>query len=46
MAEWLDILSFLNLLNSLKNSAGGVSLLYLQYIMGKGKYTPILKWTK
>lgn len=42
MAEWLDTLSFLNFSSSLKNSAGGVPLLYLQYIMGSDEYTPIL----
>lgn len=46
MAEWFDTLSFLNLPVSLKNNVGGVPLLYLQYILGKGKYTPILKLTK
>lgn len=46
MAEWFDILSFLNFSNSLKNSVGVVPLLYLQYIMGSDEYTPILKLTK
>lgn len=46
MAEWLDTLSFLNFSNNLKNSVGGVPILYLQYIMGSDEYTPILKLTK
>jgi hypothetical protein len=46
MAEWLDTLSFLNLTVSLKKYVGGVSLLYLQYILGSDEYTPILNLTK
>lgn len=45
MAEWFDTLSFLNLPVSLKNNVGGVTMLYLQYIMGSDEYTPILKLT-